>query len=233
MLDLGRFGRKLVLASEAGVLHGQPDEIELVLAVQYREVGLITEEPGRSAEQPVANVVKRPGPGLGGIFAYEALQPVHHLPRRAAGERDQQDRIGRDAAGDQVRNPIGDDPRFSRSRPGQDQVIPVRRHDRCTLRVIQILAEMLLQPCRQRVLERDLSHAAIRKMSLDVSCHVQVRLYQPAAVFSPVVTRAGPGAKFVSDPEWKKLSKMPEYSDKAILCGITNLILKPTEYSQI
>ena len=70
-------------------------------------------------------------------------------------------------------------------------------------------------------------------MSLDVSCHVQVRLYQPAAVFSPVVTRAGPGAKFVSDPEWKKLSKMPEYSDKAILCGITNLILKPAEYSQI
>ena len=40
-------------------------------------------------------------------------------------------------------------------------------------------------------------------------------------------------AKFVSDPEWKKLSKMPEYSDKAILCGITNLILKPAEYSQI
>jgi len=29
------------------------------------------------------------------------------------------------------------------------------------------------------------------------------------------------------------LSKMPEYSDKAILCGITNLILKPAEYSQI
>jgi len=40
-------------------------------------------------------------------------------------------------------------------------------------------------------------------------------------------------AKFVSDPEWKKLSKMPEYSDKAILCGITNLILKPADYSQI
>jgi len=26
---------------------------------------------------------------------------------------------------------------------------------------------------------------------------------------------------------------MPEYSDKAILCGITNLILKPADYSQI
>jgi hypothetical protein len=70
-------------------------------------------------------------------------------------------------------------------------------------------------------------------MSLDVSCHVQARLYQPSAVFSPVVTSAAPGAKFVSDPERKKLSKMPEYSDKAILCGITNLILKPAEYSRI
>jgi hypothetical protein len=40
-------------------------------------------------------------------------------------------------------------------------------------------------------------------------------------------------AKFGSDPEWKKLSKMPDYSDKAILCGITNLILEPAEYSQI
>jgi hypothetical protein len=40
-------------------------------------------------------------------------------------------------------------------------------------------------------------------------------------------------ATFVGDPEWKRISKMPEYSDKAILCGITNLVLKPTEYSQI
>jgi hypothetical protein len=38
---------------------------------------------------------------------------------------------------------------------------------------------------------------------------------------------------FVSDPEWKTLSQRPEYSDKAILSGITNLILKPTECSQI
>lgn len=39
--------------------------------------------------------------------------------------------------------------------------------------------------------------------------------------------------KFVGDPEWKRLSAMPEYSDKAILSGITNTILKPAEYSQI
>ncbi len=40
-------------------------------------------------------------------------------------------------------------------------------------------------------------------------------------------------AKFVADPEWKKISQMPEYSDKAIISGITNLILKPAECSQV
>jgi hypothetical protein len=39
--------------------------------------------------------------------------------------------------------------------------------------------------------------------------------------------------KFGSDPDWKRLKGMAEYSDKAILSGITNLILKPAEYSQI
>ncbi len=40
---------------------------------------------------------------------------------------------------------------------------------------------------------------------------------------------------FVSDPDWRKLSAMPEYADKAILRdkGITNLYLKPAGYSQI
>ena len=40
-------------------------------------------------------------------------------------------------------------------------------------------------------------------------------------------------SRFGSDPDWKRLSKMPEYADKAILSGITNLIFKPAEYSQI
>lgn len=40
---------------------------------------------------------------------------------------------------------------------------------------------------------------------------------------------------FIGDPEWKKLSAMPEYADKTILRkgGITNLYLKPASYSQI
>lgn len=40
---------------------------------------------------------------------------------------------------------------------------------------------------------------------------------------------------FGGDPDWKKLSAMPEYADKAILRrnGITNLYFKPASYSQI
>jgi hypothetical protein len=39
--------------------------------------------------------------------------------------------------------------------------------------------------------------------------------------------------KFRDDAEWKRLSGMPEYADKAILSGITNVILRPAEYSQV
>lgn len=40
-------------------------------------------------------------------------------------------------------------------------------------------------------------------------------------------------AKFLADPDWKRLSGMPEYANKAILSGITNVVLKPTDYSQV
>lgn len=39
--------------------------------------------------------------------------------------------------------------------------------------------------------------------------------------------------RFVSSPEWKELSSIPEYADKKILSNITNLLLKPLPSSQI
>jgi len=39
--------------------------------------------------------------------------------------------------------------------------------------------------------------------------------------------------RFRTSPGWLKLKAMPEYADKRILCGVTNLLLKPAEYSQI
>jgi hypothetical protein len=40
-------------------------------------------------------------------------------------------------------------------------------------------------------------------------------------------------AAFVSDPEWKKLSTTPGYTDPEIVSNISNAILSPTPYSQI
>jgi hypothetical protein len=39
--------------------------------------------------------------------------------------------------------------------------------------------------------------------------------------------------KFGGDPDWQRLRGMDEYADRNILSGITNLLLKPAEYSQI
>jgi hypothetical protein len=39
--------------------------------------------------------------------------------------------------------------------------------------------------------------------------------------------------KFGAHPLWQKLKGMPEYADKKLVSKITNLILKPAEYSQI
>jgi len=52
-------------------------------------------------------------------------------------------------------------------------------------------------------------------------------------VFNDQDERKANWRRFVNSPEWKELSSIPEYADKRILCGITNLFLKPAEYSQI
>jgi hypothetical protein len=52
-------------------------------------------------------------------------------------------------------------------------------------------------------------------------------------VFNNMDERKANWKRFGSDPEWQALRSIPEYADKRILCGITNLYLKPAEYSQI
>ena len=39
--------------------------------------------------------------------------------------------------------------------------------------------------------------------------------------------------KFGGHPEWRRISKMPEFIDSRIIRGITNILLKPAPYSQI
>ena len=52
-------------------------------------------------------------------------------------------------------------------------------------------------------------------------------------VFNSMDERQANWRQFGSSPEWKALRAIPEYADKKILCGITNLYLKPADYSQI
>lgn len=40
-------------------------------------------------------------------------------------------------------------------------------------------------------------------------------------------------ATFVADPEWKKLSATPGYTDPEIVSNISNVFLRPTSYSQV
>lgn len=52
-------------------------------------------------------------------------------------------------------------------------------------------------------------------------------------IFDDLEAQKAAWQKFRTDPEWLKLRGMAEYGDKVILCGITNLLLKPADYSQI
>jgi len=51
--------------------------------------------------------------------------------------------------------------------------------------------------------------------------------------FADMEERTRNWAAFVADPEWKKLSSTPGYTDPEIVSNITNVILSPTPYSQI
>lgn len=52
-------------------------------------------------------------------------------------------------------------------------------------------------------------------------------------VFADIAAREKAWAAFREDPGWLKLRSTPGYSNAEILTGIHNLLLRPTEYSQI
>jgi hypothetical protein len=52
-------------------------------------------------------------------------------------------------------------------------------------------------------------------------------------VFKNIEEQQAAWKRFGAHPDWQRLSKMPEYADKEILCGITNLSLIPADYSQV
>lgn len=52
-------------------------------------------------------------------------------------------------------------------------------------------------------------------------------------VFDDMASRDKNWATFAADPEWKKLSTTPGYTDAEIVSNISNLFLRPTAYSQL
>jgi len=52
-------------------------------------------------------------------------------------------------------------------------------------------------------------------------------------VFENMAERDKNWGVFASDPEWKKLSSTPGYTDPEIVSNISNLFLRPTDFSQI
>ena len=52
-------------------------------------------------------------------------------------------------------------------------------------------------------------------------------------VFENMAAREKNWSAFASDPEWKKLSATPGYTDAEIVSNISNIFLRPTAYSQI
>ena len=52
-------------------------------------------------------------------------------------------------------------------------------------------------------------------------------------VFADMAAREKNWATFREDPEWVKLRATPGYSNAEVLTTITNLFLRPTDYSQI
>lgn len=52
-------------------------------------------------------------------------------------------------------------------------------------------------------------------------------------VYDDLAARDKAWSTFVTDPEWKALSTTPGYSDPEIVSNISNVLLRPTAYSQI
>ncbi len=114
-----------------------------------------------------------PAQTFAALRADQGFEPADHLAGRPPGEGDQQDRLGRDPPGDQVGDPVGDDPRLARARPGQDQVEAVGGGRRRVLRLVQVGGELRGQPVVARFLEPDLSHAACSPVARIVSLRLR------------------------------------------------------------
>ncbi|MFM8357567.1 MAG: NIPSNAP family protein, partial [Verrucomicrobiota bacterium] len=52
-------------------------------------------------------------------------------------------------------------------------------------------------------------------------------------VFGSLADRERHWTTFAADPEWKKLSSTPGFTDPEIVTNITSVLLRPTPYSPV
>ena len=135
---LGRKELRVQLELAADHRH-QPLRVGLVVD---REAGRVAEAPGLPAQDPDAGRVEghqphRPCPGPG-----QRRGPGRHLAGRLVGERDGEDLVRLDLAlGQQVGDPVRQDPRLARARPGHDEQRAALVQDGSTLLRVQPVQE--------------------------------------------------------------------------------------------
>jgi hypothetical protein len=122
-----------VLVREAG-----PQQAQLVVLVEDREVAGVPDPLGLAAQDAHAGRVEGAGPEQPGASADERLQALAHLTGGLVGEGDRQDGPRMDAPlVHEVGDPVGQDPRLSAARSGQHQQGAVAVEDRLALRGIE------------------------------------------------------------------------------------------------
>ncbi len=75
-----RLGSQLTGAGQAGVIHRQPDQVELVLTIEDRKIGLVAQERRRASQQTIADVMERTSPDLGRRMSDQRFHPPKHFP---------------------------------------------------------------------------------------------------------------------------------------------------------
>ena len=119
-----------------------------IFGVEDPEVPRHPQPIGVLAQDPVADVVKRPGRASSHVDGEQPLDAVHHLPGGPVGERAQQDPIGRTSLLDHPSHAVGQRSRLARSRPGDDQDLARLRLDHGPLLRVEVALE--IKPRRPR-----------------------------------------------------------------------------------
>ena len=125
------------------LLYDLAHELLLVVLVEDSEARLVAKAAAVLAQEARADVVEGAAPD-GVKSRHELRRALQHLARRAVGEREQQDALGRHALLHQVGDAVHERARLPSAGRGQHEERTVRRRRRRALLAVQDLAEIYL-----------------------------------------------------------------------------------------